>query len=119
MVKRQGIRYLQLNYLSQEGDFYVGTWTKIQAVTRQNQGMSRLILMFVFGVLMFLAGMSLLIRRSLYEPIRNMEKSMKRVGSGEWDLVVPDDTRILEYDSMIRNFNDMVSEIKDLKIEKY
>lgn len=119
MVKRQGIRYLQLNYLSQEGDFYVGTWTKIQAVTRQNQGMSRLILMFVFGVLMFLAGMSLLIRRSLYEPIRNMEKSMKRVGSGEWDLVVPDDTRILEYDSMIRNFNEMVSEIKDLKIEKY
>lgn len=119
LLEREGEQYLQLNYLSKKGDFYIGTWTKVQAITSQIQGMSRLIIVFVFSVLLFMLGVSLLIRRALYRPIHDMEQSMKRVGNGEWDLVVRESSRILEYDSMIQNFNEMVSEIKNLKIQKY
>ncbi len=114
-----GEEYLQLNYLSGEGDFYVGTLTRAEAVTRQFHDMRRLIAYSVAGGLLFLVGMSILLYHTLYRPIRSMETGMKRVGSGEWNLIVKEDSRIAEYDSMIRNFNEMVSEIGKLKIQKY
>lgn len=44
---------------------------------------------------------------------------MKRGGDGEWDYVVKGDSVVLEYSNMLQNFNEMVSEIKNLKIENY
>lgn len=118
-VELDGEKYLQLNYLSGEGDFYIGTWTKISEVARQTGGMMRLILAFAFGVLLFLASLSVVAYRMLCRPIQEMERSMKRVGSGDWDIAVKEDSGIAEYDSMIRNFNEMVSEIRNLKIQSY
>ena len=43
---------------------------------------------------------------------------MKRGGDGEWDYVVKGDSVVLEYSNMLQNFNEMVSEIKNLKIER-
>ncbi|MDO5422414.1 MAG: histidine kinase [Eubacteriales bacterium] len=119
LLKIDGEEYLQLNELSEEGDFYIGTWTKASLVTGQLQWMENLIMIFLAGVLILVAVISLVIRKSLYQPILSMEQGMKRVKGGEWDLVVKTESRILEYDSMIYNFNDMVSEIKDLKIQNY
>ena len=119
LLKKDGEQYLQLNYLSEQGDFYIGTWTKASLVNGQLKWMRNLIAAFVAGFLVVIAAMAFSIRRSLYQPIRSMELAMKKVGDGEWDLVVKEDSRISEYSSMIHNFNEMVSEIKGLKIQNY
>lgn len=119
IVLIDGNPYLQLGYLSGDSDFYIGTFTGADTVYRQTARMERLIFAFIAAILLLLAGLTLAIRKSLYRPIRKMEQSMKKVGSGDWNLVVNEESQILEYDSMIHNFNEMVSEIKDLKIENY
>lgn len=112
-------QYLQLNYLSKEGKFYIGTWTSADIITEQLKDIKVLILLFAVSVLAFAAVVTLAVKRSLYRPIKKMEQGMKRLGDGEWNLAVEDDSRISEYNHLIQNFNEMVTEIKGLKIDNY
>lgn len=119
ILKIDGQQYLQMNYLSLEGDFFVGTWTDVSVISRHLQWMRNLMIIFVVAFLAFIALISILIHQSLFRPIMEMDKGMKQVENGEWDMIVKGNSRILEYDNMIANFNQMVSRIKDLKIENY
>ena len=118
-VNLNGETYLQLSHLSKERDFYIGTWTKPAALRNQMQEIRRLILVFIAGLLLYMTISSFVVQRALYQPVRQMETAMKRVGDGEWDYVVKSDSIVAEYDNMLHNFNDMVSEIKNLKIDNY
>lgn len=118
-VKREGERYLQLSYLSAEGDFYVGTWTRSVSLIRQMREIRTLIIVFIVGFLLFVGLFSVTVQRALYRPVQAIDAAMKKVGDGEWDLVVKSDSIVLEYDNMLHNFNEMVSEIRNLKIENY
>lgn len=118
-VSDDGERYLQLSYLSRAEDFYIGTWTRAETLERQIQESLQLFILFVIVAAALMICMIFLAQRFLYRPITKIEKAMKQVRKGEWDLAVHEDGRILEYDNMIRNFNQMVSEIKDLKIKNY
>ncbi len=114
-----GRRYLQLSYLSAEGDFYVGTWTESASLAGQMRGIRMLIVVFIAGILLFVVLFSATMHRALYRPVQAMDMAMKKVGDGEWDHVVKSDSIVLEYDNMLHNFNEMVSEIKNLKIANY
>ncbi|MCM1236897.1 MAG: histidine kinase [Ruminococcus flavefaciens] len=118
-VEKDKERYLQLCYLSAEGDFYIGTWTKSVSLIRQMHAIKILILGCIAGFLLFLFFFVITVQRALCRPIQEMDTGMKKVGDGEWDYVVKSDSRVLEYDNMIRNFNEMVSAIKNLKIKNY
>ncbi len=118
-VELSGERYLQLCHLSGERDFYIGTWTRPDSLRNQMREIRRLILAFIAGLLLFMTISSFVIQRALYQPVRQMDTAMKRVGDGEWDYVVKSDSVVAEYDNMLHNFNDMVSEIKNLKIDNY
>lgn len=119
ILKGENGQYLQLNYLSKEGDFYIGTWTEAGMITEQFKWMRNLILFFVLCILAIMGTLSLVIRTSLYQPIRSMEKAMKQVGDGKWNLELDNKGVIAEYSSMIGSFNSMVQQVHDLKIENY
>ncbi len=119
ILKEKNGQYLQLNYLSKEGDFYIGTWTEAGMITNQFKWMRNLIVFFVLCILAIMAALSLVIRNSLYQPIRDMEKAMKQVGDGKWNLELEDKGVIAEYSSMLSSFNSMMKQVHDLKIENY
>ena len=119
ILKRKDGQYLQLNYLSKAGDFYIGTWTRASMVSSQFRWMKNRILFFVFAFLTIMAVLSLVIRNSLYQPIHSMEKAMKEVGDGNLDLKLEHESIVAEYDSMIKSFQSMVTQVRDLKIENY
>lgn len=112
-------KYLQLTYLSAAGDFYIGTWTRSIALTNQMQVIRSLIFAFIGVFLLFMVIFTVTVQRALYRPIQQMDTAMEKVGDGEWDYVVKSSSVVAEYDSMLRNFNEMVSEIKNLKIDNY
>lgn len=118
-VKTEGERYLQLSYLSAEGDFYVGTWTKSISLSDQMREIRTLIFAFIVGFVLLAGLFFVTVHRALYKPVQAIDAAMKKVGAGEWNLVVKSDSIVLEYDHMLHNFNEMVSEIKNLKIENY
>lgn len=118
-VDIDGEQYLQLSYLSAEKDFYIGTWTRSVSLTNQMKGIRRLLLALGCGFLLFMITFTVAVRKMLYRPIQEMETGMKKVGDGEWDYVVKSDSIVLEYSNMLHNFNEMVSEIKNLKIANY
>lgn len=118
-VKKDGEKYLQLSYLSAEGDFYIGTWTKSISLMRQIREIQILIFACIAGFLLFLFVFVTAMQRALFRPIQEMDTGMKKVGDGEWDYTVKSSSFVLEYDNMIHNFNEMVSEIKNLKIKNY
>lgn len=119
IMKGRDGQYLQLNYLSKAGDFYIGTWTRASMVSGQFRWMRNRILIFVFSFLAIMAVLALVIRNALYQPIRSMEKAMKEVGDGNLDLKLEHEGIIAEYDSMIKSFQSMVIQVRDLKFENY
>lgn len=119
LIEKDGDRYLQLSYLSAEGDFYIGTWTKSISLIRQMNEIRILIMGCMTGFLLFLFVFVIVAQKALCRPIQEMDTGMKKLGDGEWDYTVKSNSRVLEYDNMLRNFNEMVSEIKNLKIKNY
>lgn len=111
--------YLQLSSLSSTQDFYIGSWTNLRLVEQQTQAISFTMVGFAVGIALVLLALSSILIRDFTRPILAMAQDMKRLGNGEWDIRVPEKGRIREFSALTRNFNEMVSEIKDLKIANY
>lgn len=118
-VTLKGERYLQLGCRSEDEDFCIGTWTRPAALYRQMRVIRRLIFAFIAVFVSFMAALTILAQRVLYRPIQQMDTAMAVVAEGAWDYVVETGSAVTEYDNMLRRFNEMVSEIKNLKIDNY
>lgn len=112
-------RYIQMSSLSASQDFYIGNWTNIQLVEQQIKTVELTVVGFAVIIVLFLLFLSFFLVRSFTKPVLAMARDMKRLGNGEWDLHVPDEGLIREFNQLTSNFNEMVSEIKDLKIANY
>ncbi len=91
-------------------------YTEIKAVTA-----SLRIGIFAIAGMIFLIWLILytMIRRNVLEPITTINSAMQEVGAGNLEQRIAVHSQSPEFASIARNFNLMVTEIKDLKIDAY
>ncbi len=68
-------------------------------------------------ILMFISF--LLLERSYFKPLTRMMATMNQIKNGRLDEVMSTSYGVNEFRQMSNTFNDMMAEIKDLKIESY
>ena len=59
------------------------------------------------------------LKKWILSPVKAMTRAIDRLRSGKLDTFVPAANQLSEFQKMTNAFNDMVSEIKDLKIDVY
>ncbi|QHW33947.1 HAMP domain-containing protein [Paenibacillus rhizovicinus] len=72
----------------------------------------------VFIVLLMFISF-LLLERSYFIPLKRMMVTMKQIKNGHLDATMKTGSRVKEFRQMSHTFNEMMTEIKDLKIESY
>ncbi len=71
----------------------------------------------VLGILLLL--LSVFFDYVLYRPIRKLVKKMQQIAGGNFETRITDQTRLREVEVLYETFNQMVDEIRDLKIAVY
>lgn len=71
----------------------------------------------ILGLLLLL--LSLFFDYVLYRPIRQLARKMQEIAGGNFETRITDKTRIREVEVLYETFNQMVDEIRDLKIAVY
>ena len=76
---------------------------------------------FVIAGMIFLIWLILysMIRRNVLQPITTINNALQEVGAGNLEQRIAVHSQSPEFSSIARNFNLMVTEIKDLKIDAY
>ncbi|MBS5520883.1 MAG: histidine kinase [Clostridiales bacterium] len=114
-----GTQMLQINVMSQNGDFYVG---QMLAASEIFVGINHVRTMLVVMVVIVLAVVELfvyLICRFINYPAEQLVFGMKRTGEGQWNEPLQVTGCVREFRTLISTFNEMIHEIKNLKIKNY
>ena len=112
-------RYLQLSAPSSTRDFTIGSWTNMRLIRQQLRTAEILTVAFSLLVFVILALASVALVRAFMRPVLGMAQDMKQLGNGEWGVRAPTEGPVREFNQLTRNFNEMVGEIRDLKIANY
>lgn len=112
-------RFLQINVLSSGGDFYIGRLMPTEAIFEKIDQVHMLILVMVLLFILLMEGAGLMMRRFVEKPVSQLIAGMKQVGEGNWNEELENRGKIREYRLLIANFNQMIVEIRNLKIKNY
>ncbi|SDA38858.1 Sensor histidine kinase YesM [Butyrivibrio sp. INlla18] len=114
-----GSNYLQTGYFSDQSGYYFGTLTKQTEILKDTFSFD-IIFAFVSLIIIGLTPISMvLIRKNIEEPIEKIADTMNIISEGDLDVQVDDEFKIKELDVLVQSFNQMISKIGALKIEKY
>ena len=58
-------------------------------------------------------------RRNIVTPVTELTEGMRQMERGNWDCRLPENSSILEFQTLSRGFNSMIDEVHTLKIEAY
>ncbi len=119
-VNRGGRTYLQTGYLSERTGCYFGILTPLKSLAGNMMPYYALTLVLMASLLTAMPFLSRLLKRRVGAPVNEIAKTMERVAEeGDLDITVETSSNILELGTLSRSFNNMISQIKKLKIEKY
>ncbi|REE80166.1 HAMP domain-containing protein [Paenibacillus taihuensis] len=71
------------------------------------------------SILLLMLISFLLLERSFFRPLKRMMATMKKIKNGHLNATMNMDSGVNEFRQMSNTFNEMMAEIKDLKIESY
>lgn len=112
-------KYLQIGYQSEKTGFHFGILADRRTVIGEVRNF-QITFALVFCMLMIFFPLSIVfIKRFMEKPLTEINSGMKRVGQGEWDIELADNSRVLEFEEVTQAFNGMVREVHDLKIKNY
>lgn len=118
-VDVSGTQRLQINVMSQNGDFYVGQMLPTSEIF---VGINHVRTMLVIMVVILLAVVEIfvyLVCRFINYPVEQLVLGMKRTGEGQWNQPLKVTGCVREFRTLISTFNEMIHEIKNLKIKNY
>jgi two-component system, sensor histidine kinase YesM len=78
-----------------------------------------LLIAFSLIALVVLSVSSVFVNRYIIVPLKKLFEATKEVEKGNLDFRIPETDSSLEYKTLIHSFNNMIKEIKDLKIASY
>lgn len=118
-IRAGGEICLQTGYVSERSGWYFGILTPRRTIMGNLAGYYAASLLLVLALMAALPLLFKRLNRKVGKPINAIAGSMEEVAGGDLDISIATDSRILELGTLTRSFNHMVSEIKQLKIEKY
>ncbi len=119
LLTGQAQKYLVVGALSEKGQFGLAAMIPEAAVLKRLpyfQNISRLVPIITMGIVMIWL---LIIAQFFFKPVQRLMTAMKTLERGDFQARVPFRKSSAEFELMNKTFNDMASQIKDLKIEVY
>ena len=83
------------------------------------QGMQIIVFVLANAFLLFMGGLILYTRRNLIKPITTLVGAMERVKQGDLEVQIEGEAHYKEFQRLFERFNEMVLEIRALKIDVY
>ena len=115
-----GSQYLVSGEEAREGDFWIAVLTKKEVLYAQGKKIDNIILLFFLVIIFIFFPISIFfIKRFLAKPIGYMAGNMQSLGNGDLSIRMQSNSRVREYCILEEAFNQMSTEIKNLKIENY
>lgn len=99
---------IYLTILVPDGDF-----------TNSNKDLASVITIVVLGLILLWLFLAVALRRWILKPVHMLTDAIVRLRSGDLEIFVPSARQLDEFQNMTNAFNEMVTEIKDLKIDVY
>ncbi len=89
------------------------------AVSDNGRSLVYVILIVSVSFLLIWVLLFFFLKRGIWQPVTTLTKALRRFRSGDTAVRVPEERQPEEFQMMFRAFNEMVSEIRDLKIDAY
>ncbi|WP_135550137.1 sensor histidine kinase [Paenibacillus cymbidii] len=113
-----GTKYLLVSTPFSQAPLSLAAMIPEKHLLRQLPFFQRVIFCIPVGVVIALYFYSLFLRNVLFTPVNALMKGIRRVMKGEMEIGVQE-TKTEELNFLIQTFNDMVSQMKHLKINAY
>jgi two-component system sensor histidine kinase YesM len=112
-------KFLEVGESSNKGDFMLMVLMPDKRVLENLPIMERVVSVVSVGFLTMLLILLLILRVLILRPINRILKAMRRFKEGNWDTQIPNSPSSAEFQVMDATFNEMVSQIRRLKIDIY
>lgn len=101
------------------GDLFLTRLVPYSEVEALSAGLNRDVFVTTALFLAVCLWLVYIVRKQIIRPVTNLTKALERVSEGDWENHISTSGQLKEYHQMSRTFNEMVAEIKNLKINIY
>lgn len=103
----------------ESGDFYLTLLVPYADITNANTSLYTVLAIVFFSLFIIWILLFLMLNQWILQPVSDLTAGISRLRAGNLETHVTDKGHLDEFQNMTAAFNDMVSEIKDLKIDVY
>lgn len=111
--------FLVMSEHSSKADFNIIALIPEQTILENIPLLQRIGGLLIFTAILFLLYFTFLMRKVFLLPINQIVTAMKKLRQGDFNIRLPNKKSSTEFEMMNESFNDMISEISDLKISVY
>jgi len=124
LAESNNLRYNDQNYIpvigrSDQSDLILVEFLSKGRMAASLPGWLRTLQIVSLLALLIIPIMLLFLRRWIIHPIRSLTRAMAEIEKGNLDFRIAEQTHGSEFDQINRNFNQMMDQVKDLKIDVY
>ncbi|WP_160720486.1 sensor histidine kinase [Bacillus sp. USDA818B3_A] len=112
-------QFVLMKKKSSQANFYLAALIPEKEILEKLPFLQRISSLITVLAVLFLLFFIFIMRKVFLQPINRIVFAMKKLRSGDLDIRLPVNRNSTEFRLMNGNFNHMVSEIKDLKINVY
>ncbi len=113
-------KYLLVGETSRMGNFGLAALIPERTILEKLPDLQRIAFLIPLGSVLVLLTLLLYLRKIILRPINRFISAMKRFRNGNWDTQIePDPSMSQEFELMTGTFNNMVTQIQELKINVY
>lgn len=114
-----GQNYIPIIGQSDQSDLILVEFLSKGRMAASLPGWLRILQIVSLLALLIIPVMLLFLRRWIIHPIRSLTRAMAEIEKGNLDYRIAEQTQGSEFDQINRNFNQMMNQVKDLKIDVY
>ncbi|GAA4876086.1 two-component system sensor histidine kinase YesM [Paenibacillus vulneris] len=111
--------FLEVAERSGKGDFYLNVLIPEQRILEKLPVFQRIVQVVTIAFVILLLLLLLLLRKLILRPISRLLLAMRRFKEGNWETRIVPYTTSYEFEVINETFNEMVSQIQQLKIDVY
>lgn len=124
LAESNNLRYNEQNYIpvigrSDQSDLILVELLSKGRMAASLPGWLRTLQIVSLLALLIIPIMLLFLRRWIIHPIRSLTRAMAEIEKGNLDFRIAEQAHGSEFDQINRNFNQMMDQVKDLKIDVY
>lgn len=112
-------RYLVLSQPSRCGNYSLVAMIRENQVIGALKALHNLLAVLIAGILLFLTGLTFIVKRWLIQPLDRLTDAMKSLGDGNFEVRINQNVDCEEFAAVNQTFDKMTEQIRTLKIDVY